>query len=86
MTEIVSGALIADDAPEFTQISPEIIDGTCPEALQDCLEVRGLGVLNVRRMFGDAAIKLNKFLRLIIHLEIPDNPARPEIRRQASYT
>ena len=64
--------LIADDAPEFTQISPEIIDGTCPEALQDCLEVRGLGVLNVRQMFGDAAIKLNKFLRLIIRLEIPE--------------
>ena len=64
--------LIADDAPEFTQMSPEIIDGTCPEALQDCLEVRGLGVLNVRHMFGDAAVKLNKFLRLIIHLEIPD--------------
>jgi len=63
--------LIADDAPEFTQISPEIIDGTCPEALQDCLEVRGLGVLNVRRMFGDAAIKLNKFLRLIINLNVP---------------
>ena len=63
--------LIADDAPEFTQISPEIIDGTCPAALQDCLEVRGLGVLNVRQMFGDAAIKLNKFLRLIIRLEDP---------------
>lgn len=63
--------LIADDAPEFTQVSPEIIDGTCPEALQDCLEVRGLGVLNVRRMFGDAAIKVNKFLRLIINLEVP---------------
>lgn len=63
--------LIADDAPEFTQISPDVIDGGCPEALQDCLEVRGLGILNVRRMFGDAAIKLNKFLRLIIHLEIP---------------
>lgn len=63
--------LIADDAPQFTQITPEIIDGTCPEALQDCLEVRGLGVLNVRRMFGDAAIKLNKYLRLIINLEVP---------------
>lgn len=70
--------LIADDAPEFTQISPEIIDGTCPEALQDCLEVRGLGVLNVRHMFGDAAVKLNKFLRLIIHLEIPRQPGGPE--------
>jgi HPr kinase/phosphorylase len=63
--------LIADDAPEFTQISPEIIEGSCPEALQDCLEVRGLGVLNVRRMFGDAAVKASKFLRLIVHLEVP---------------
>lgn len=70
--------LIADDAPEFIRISPEIIDGTCPEALQDCLEVRGLGVLNVRHMFGDAAVKLNKFLRLIIHLEIPDDPGHPD--------
>jgi len=69
--------LIADDAPEFTQISPEIIDGTCPEALQDCLEVRGLGVLNVRRMFGDTAVKLNKFLRLIIHLDVPAPGSRP---------
>ena len=69
--------LIADDAPEFTQISPEIIDGTCPPALQDCLEVRGLGVLNVRHMFGDSAVKLNKFLRLIVHLRIPQDP-RPD--------
>ena len=72
--------LIADDAPTFTQISPDVIDGTCPEMLQDCLEVRGLGVLNIRRMFGDAAIKLNKFLRLIIHLEIPQDPTRPDIK------
>ena len=70
--------LIADDAPEFTRISPEIIDGTCPEALQDCLEVRGLGVLNVRHMFGDATVKLNKFLRLIIHLEVPADQGHPD--------
>jgi HPr kinase/phosphorylase len=60
--------LIADDAPEFTQIAPDVLDGTCPELLQDCLEVRGLGVLNVREMFGDTAIKRNKYLRLIVHL------------------
>lgn len=64
--------LVADDAPEFTQVSPELIDGTCPAVLQDCLEVRGLGVLNVRHMFGDSAVKLNKFLRLIIHLDVPE--------------
>jgi len=63
--------LIADDSPEFTQMTPDIIDGSCPEVLRDCLEVRGLGVLNVRRMFGDAAVKSNKFLRLILHLHQP---------------
>ena len=65
--------LVADDAPEFTKISPELIDGTCPAVLQDCLEVRGLGVLNVRHMFGDSAVKLNKYLRLIIHLDVPEH-------------
>ncbi len=76
--------LIADDAPEFKQISPDIIDGTCPPTLQDCLEVRGLGVLNVRQMFGDAAIKLNKFLRVIIRLEVPGDPHQPASRDRLS--
>jgi HPr kinase/phosphorylase len=63
--------LIADDAPEFTMVAPDVLDGICPEILQDCLEVRGLGVLNVREMFGDTAVKRNKYLRLIIHLGPP---------------
>ena len=61
--------LVADDAPEFTQISPDIIDGRSPSMLQGFMEVRGLGVLNIREMYGDNAIKINKYLRLIIHLE-----------------
>jgi HPr kinase/phosphorylase len=63
--------LVADDAPEFTQIAPDVLDGTCPELLQDLLEVRGLGVLNIRDMFGDTAVKRNKYLRLIVHLTKP---------------
>ncbi len=63
--------LVADDAPEFTQIAPDVLDGTCPELLQDLLEVRGLGVLNIRDMFGDTAVKRNKYLRLIVHLVRP---------------
>lgn len=61
--------LIADDAPEFARIAPDIINGTCPALLQDFLEVRGLGVLNIRAMYGDSVIKNGKYLRLIIHLE-----------------
>ncbi len=60
--------LVADDAPEFTLIAPDVIDGTCPEMLQDLLEVRGLGILNVRQMFGETSVKKNKYLRLIVHL------------------
>lgn len=63
--------LIADDAPEFTQLTPDTIEGACPPVLKDCLEVRGLGILNIRRMFGDTAIKASKQLQLIIHLHLP---------------
>lgn len=61
--------LIADDAPVFSRIGPNIIRGSCPEALRNFLEVRGLGVLNIRAMYGDSAIKFTKNLQLIIHLE-----------------
>lgn len=61
--------LVADDAPEFTQIGPDIIDGHSPSMLQGFMEVRGLGILNIREMYGDNAIKINKYLRLIIHME-----------------
>jgi len=64
--------LVADDAPEFTQVAPDVLDGACPELLQDLLELRGLGVLNIRQMFGDTAIKRNKYLRLIVHLSRPE--------------
>lgn len=61
--------LIADDAPEFTRTGPDILDGRSPGVLKDFMEVRGLGVLNIRDMYGDNALKLNKYLRLIVHLK-----------------
>lgn len=61
--------LIADDAAIFSKIGPNLLDGTCPEMLKDFMEVRGLGVLNIRAMYGENAIKPSKHLRLVIHLE-----------------
>lgn len=72
--------LVADDAPEFTQIAPDVIDGTCPAMLQDMLEVRGLGVMNIRQMFGDTAVKRNKYLRLIVNLIPPRADQDPMAR------
>ncbi len=61
--------LVADDVVEFYQVSPEMLEGRCPVMLQDFLEVRGLGVLDIRALFGEDSIKLKKNLRLIVHLE-----------------
>ena len=61
--------LIADDAAIFTRIAPHTLNGTCPPMLKDFMEVRGLGVLNIRAMYGENAIKQNKHLRLIIHMQ-----------------
>lgn len=64
--------LIADDIVDFYRISPERIEGRCPALLQDFLEVRGLGILNIRALFGDNAVKPTKPLDLIIQLEKAD--------------
>jgi len=69
--------LIADDTPTLTRVASDILDGACPPTLSDLLEVRGLGILNIRRMFGDSAIKRNKRVRLIIHLVKLEDIAPP---------
>ena len=75
--------LVADDAPVFARTAPDIINGVCPEILQDFLEVRGLGILNIRSMFGDSAIKQNRNLRLILKLQhMDDNQIRTIDRLQ----
>lgn len=61
--------LVADDAPEFSRIAPGTIECQCPALLQDFLEVRGLGVLNIARMYGDAHTRTRKILRFIVHLK-----------------
>lgn len=67
--------LIADDIVDFFKISPERIEGRCPPLLQDFLEVRGLGILNIRALFGDNSVKPTKPLDLIIQLEMADKLA-----------
>src|SRR6185503_11892794 len=64
--------LVADDVVELQQIGPETIQGRCPPMLRDFLEVRGLGVLNIRSIFGETAVRPRKVLRLIVQLDMPD--------------
>lgn len=63
--------LVADDVTELYRISPDTLEGRCPELLRDFLEVRGLGMLNIRTMFGETAVRRKKSLKLIVHLHQP---------------
>ena len=73
--------LIADDIVDFYRISPERLEGRCPELLQDFLEVRGLGILNIRALCGDNSVKPTKPLDLIIQLELADALSPLELDR-----
>ncbi len=61
--------LVADDVVEMARIAPATIDGRCPGMLRDFLEVRGLGLLNIRTIFGETASRRKMRLKLIVHLQ-----------------
>ena len=73
--ELISrgNGLVADDIVELRRIAPEALEGNCPELLRDFLELRGLGVLNIRTMFGETAVRRKKSLKLIVHLHRPQS-------------
>jgi HPr kinase/phosphorylase len=60
--------LVADDAVEFSRIAPNMIEGRCPSLLQNLLEVRGLGLLDIKTIFGETAVRRKMRLKLIVHL------------------
>jgi len=60
--------LVADDAVEFARIAPNMIEGRCPALLQNLLEVRGLGLLDIKTIFGETAVRRKMRLKLIVHL------------------
>ena len=65
--------LIADDAVEFIRVGPDVLVGQSPGAtLSDYLEVRGLGILDIRTMFGETAVRHRKRLHLIVSMERMD--------------
>ncbi|RLJ21014.1 HPr(Ser) kinase/phosphatase [bacterium endosymbiont of Escarpia laminata] len=79
--------LVADDATEITCIDDKTLSGSCPPVLKDFLEVRGLGILNIRAMFGNCAVKPRKNLHLIIDLQCLDDDEVAQMDRlQGSHS
>jgi len=68
--ELISrgNGLVADDAVDLYRINQTAIEGRCPELLQNLLEVRGIGLLDIRAIFGETAVRRKMRLQLIVHL------------------
>ena len=60
--------LVADDAVDLFRISQVSIEGRCPELLLNLLEVRGIGLLDIKAIFGETAVRRKMRLKLIVHL------------------
>jgi HPr kinase/phosphorylase len=78
--------LISDDITRFARSAPDQVEGSSPQLLTDFMEVRGLGVVNVRAMFGANALKRNKPLSLIIHLVELDGDNKVDFDRLGNNT
>jgi HPr kinase/phosphorylase len=68
--ELISrgNGLVADDAVDLYRINQTTVEGRCPELLQNLLEVRGIGLLDIRAIFGETAVRRKMRLKLIVHL------------------
>jgi HPr kinase/phosphorylase len=63
--------LVADDVVDVSRIGLDVLEGRCPDMLRDFLEVRGLGLINIRTVFGETACRRKMRLKLIVHLQKP---------------
>ena len=68
--ELISrgNGLVADDAVDLYRINQTTIEGRCPDLLRNLLEVRGIGLLDIRAIFGETAVRRKIRLKLIVHL------------------
>src|SRR3954462_3831583 len=71
--------LVAGDGVDISRIAVTTLEGRCPPMLKDFIEVRGLGVLNIRTIFGETAVRPKMNLKLVVQLERPAQAgAEPE--------
>ena len=73
--ELISrgNGLVADDAVYLFRINQTTIEARCPELLLNLLEVRGIGLLDIRAIFGETAVRRKMRLKLIVHLVRREN-------------
>lgn len=72
---------VADDVVHISRIAANTLEGRCPPMLTDFLEVRGLGLLDIRTIFGETAVRRKMKLRLVAHLARPQPGGRDPAER-----
>ena len=60
--------LIADDAVEIKKVSGNSLIGTAPEVIRDYIELRGIGIINVAKLFGMGAVKIENEINLVVNI------------------
>ena len=79
--------LVADDAVEIRRTSKKTLVGTSPENIRHFIELRGIGIINARRIFGMGAIKQSEKIDMVINMEIWDpNRAYDRMGLDSEYT
>lgn len=61
--------IIADDAVEIRRVSDRTLVGTSPDNIRHFMELRGVGIINARRIFGMGAVKVSEKLDIVVQLE-----------------
>jgi len=64
--------LIADDAVEIKRVSDKTLVGTAPEMIRHYVELRGIGIVDIRRIFGMGAVKMSEKIDLVVQIEFWD--------------
>lgn len=64
--------LIADDSVEIRRVSAKTLVGSSPENIRHFIELRGIGIINVRKIFGVGAVNMTEKIDMIINLEVWD--------------
>ncbi len=68
--------LIADDAVEIRKISGDVLVGTAPELIRNYIELRGIGIVNVAKLFGMGAVRSENEINLVVNI-VPWNTQKP---------
>ena len=61
--------LVADDVVDICRVSDDRLTGECPEMVRHFMEIRGIGIIDIRAMYGVGAVALSKTIDLVMHME-----------------